>query len=113
MSESILIITYPDVGIGYKLAGAEVSEAQNGIEATSLLKKALKDTSIGLIGIDEGLYNEINPKLLESVKKRIKPLVLSIESMKDFDIKSTSVEDYIKKLTLSTAGVIVNVEKDK
>ena len=112
MSDSILIITYPDVGIGYKLAGVEVFEVNNAAEATSYLRKVTRDTTIGLIGIDEDLYNNINPRMLESLKKRQKPLVLSIQSIRDTGGIILSAEEYIRELTLSTAGVIVNVEKE-
>lgn len=112
MSDSILIITYPDVGIGYKLAGVEVFEVNNAAEATSYLRKVTRDTSIGLIGIDAELYSNISPRLLESLKKRQKPLVLSIQSIRDTKGSSVTAEEYIRELTLRTAGVIVNVEKE-
>jgi vacuolar-type H+-ATPase subunit F/Vma7 len=86
MPESIVIITNPEVGIGYKLAGVEVFEATNGSEVSSYLKKLIKNPEIGLIGIDEELYDSLNPRLLEAIKKRGKPLVLSIQSIGLLDL---------------------------
>jgi vacuolar-type H+-ATPase subunit F/Vma7 len=112
MSDSILIITNPEVGIGYKLAGVEVFEATSGVEVFTYLKNAVKNPDIGLIGIDEEFYDSLNPRFLETVKKRGRPLILSIQSIKKMEKGTISVDDYIRNLTLNTAGVIVNVDKE-
>jgi vacuolar-type H+-ATPase subunit F/Vma7 len=109
LPSSIIIITHPDFAIGYQLAGVAVLEATNGTEAFNHLRNAIKDEDIGLIGVDEELYESVNPRFLAAIKKRGKPLILSMQSVKDGSI---SVDDYIRKLTLSTAGVIVKVEKE-
>ncbi len=109
MSNSILIITHPNLVIGYRLAGAEVLEAEEGATAFKYLQNAVKDESIGIIGIDEDLYKFISPRFLEAIKKRGKPLILSMQSVLEGGI---STDEYIKMMTLSTAGVIVKVEKD-
>jgi vacuolar-type H+-ATPase subunit F/Vma7 len=114
MPDSIVIITSPEVGIGYKLAGVQVFEATKDEigEVNSFLKRAIKDQDIGLIGVDEEIYAVLNPRLLEAIKKRGKPLLLSLQSIIRERGGITSVEDYIRDLTLKTAGIIVNVEKD-
>ena len=109
MPSSILIITNPDVAIGYRLAGAEVFETEDGSDAFSHLQNAVKDETIGIIGIDEEIYNSINPRFLEAIKKRGKPLILSMQSTLEGGL---STDEYIRMMTLSTAGVIVKVEKD-
>ncbi|MFX0185392.1 MAG: V-type ATP synthase subunit F [Candidatus Hodarchaeota archaeon] len=112
MPESILIITNPEVGIGYKLAGVEVFEATNSVEVFTYLKNAVKNPDIGLIGIDEKFYDSLDPRFLETAKKRGRPLILSIQSIKQMRRGTISVDDYIRDLTLRTAGVIVNVDKE-
>ncbi|MFX0207646.1 MAG: V-type ATP synthase subunit F [Candidatus Hodarchaeota archaeon] len=112
MSDSILIVTNPEVGIGYKLAGVEVFEATTGIEVFTFLKNAVKNPNIGLIGIDEEFYDSLDSRFLETIKKRGKPLILSIQSIEKMEKGTISVDDYIKHLTLKTAGVIVNVDKE-
>ncbi|MFW9854795.1 MAG: V-type ATP synthase subunit F [Candidatus Thorarchaeota archaeon] len=112
MPDSILIITTPDIGIGYKLAGAEVYEASTASEVTIFLRKTIKEPDIALIGIDEMLFNKLDPRFLEILRKRPRPLVLPIQSVIERGRELKNVEDYIRELTLSTAGVIVNVDKD-
>jgi vacuolar-type H+-ATPase subunit F/Vma7 len=109
LNNTILIITHPILAIGYRLAGASVLEAETGTEAFKLLQNALKDKNIGIIGIDEDLYKSLNPRFLEIIKKHKKPLILSMKSVKDNDI---SVEEYIREITLRTAGIMVKVEKE-
>ncbi|MHA1944570.1 MAG: V-type ATP synthase subunit F [Candidatus Hodarchaeales archaeon] len=109
MPSSILIVTHPSLAIGYRLAGADVFETDDGSIAFSHLQNAVKDDSIGIIGIDEGLYNSINPRFLEAIKKRGKPLILSMQSVLEGGM---STDEYIRMMTLSTAGVIVKVERD-
>ncbi len=109
MPNSILIITHPNLAIGYRLAGAEVFETDDGSNAFLHLQNAVKDESIGIIGIDEELYDSINPRFLEAIKKRRKPLILSMQSTLEGGL---STDEYIRMMTLSTAGVIVKVEKD-
>ncbi|WP_455143503.1 V-type ATP synthase subunit F [Candidatus Hodarchaeum mangrovi] len=109
MNNSILIITHPILGIGYRLAGANVFEAENGIDAFNILQTALKDENIGIVGIDEDLYKSLNPRFLEAIKKRQKPLILSMQSVKE---GGTSAEEHIREITLRTAGIIVKVEKE-
>ena len=50
MPNSLLIITHPDLAIGYRLAGADVVEAEDETEAFVHVRNALKDEDIGLIG---------------------------------------------------------------
>ena len=109
MSSSILIITHPNLAIGYRLAGAEVFETIDASEAFTHLKRVIKEDVIALIGIDEEIYNLMNPRFLESIKKRGKPLILSMQSLSEDGI---SADEYIRNMTLSTAGVIVKVDKD-
>ena len=89
--------------------GAEVFETKDGSIAFTHLKKAVKDESVRLIGIDEELYKSMNPRFLEAIKKRGKPLILSMQSVSEGGI---STDEYIRMMTLSTAGVIVKVDKD-
>ena len=109
MSSSILIITHSNLAIGYRLAGAEVFETEDGLIAFKHLQTIIKDDSIEIIGMDEDLYKFINPRFLEAIKKRGKPLILSLQSVLEGGI---SADEYIKMMTLNTAGVIVKVEKD-
>ena len=109
MTSSILIITNPNLAIGYRLAGAGVFETGDGQIAFKHLQNAVKDESIEIIGMDEELYKFINPRFLEAIKKRGKPLILSMQSVLEGGI---STDEYIRMMTLSTAGVIVKVEKD-
>lgn len=109
MPNSLLIITHPDLAIGYRLAGADVVEAEDGTEASVHVRNALKDEDIGLIGIYEEFYESLNPRFLEGIKKRGKPLILSMQTVQEGGI---SADDYIRRMTLSTAGVIVKVKKD-
>ena len=109
MPNSILIITHPDLAIGYRLAGADAVEAEDGTEAFVHVRNALKDEDIGLIGIDEEFYESLNPRFLEGIKKRGKPLIFSMQTVREGSI---SADDYIRRMTLSTAGVIVKIEKD-
>lgn len=109
MLNSLLIITHQDLAIGYRLAGADVVEAKDGTEAFVHVRNALKDEDIELIGMDEEFYESLNPRFLEGVKKRGKPLILSMQTVQEGGI---SADDYIRRMTLSTAGVIVKVKKD-
>ncbi len=109
MPSSIVIITHPNMAIGYRLAGAEVMKAQDGLEAFTLLRDAVKNENIGLVGIEEELYESLNPRFLEAIKKRGKPLILSMHTLKEGGI---SADEHIRIMTLKTAGVIVKVEKD-
>jgi V/A-type H+-transporting ATPase subunit F len=108
LPSSILIITDPNSAIGYRLAGAEVFETEDGSTAFAHLQKIVKDESIGIIGINEDLYKSINPRFLEAIKKRRKPLILSMQSALE---GGKNADEYIRMMTLSTAGVIVKVEK--
>lgn len=108
LPSSILIITHPNTAIGYRLAGAEVFETEDPLIAFTHLQKTVKDENIGIIGIDEELHESINPRFLESIKKRGKPLILPMQAALEGGM---STDEYIKKMTLSTAGVIVKVEK--
>jgi len=110
LPNSLLIITHPNLAIGYRLAGADVVETEDGTEAFEHIRNALKDENIGLIGIDEEFYEKLNPRFLEGVKKRGRPLILSMQTVRE---RGISTDDYIRRMTLSTAGVIVKVEKDK
>jgi vacuolar-type H+-ATPase subunit F/Vma7 len=75
-------------GIGFALAGVEIREVANVEDAHKMLSAELGDANNGVILIDEGLTQDLPPKLRKQVDESVIPLVMDIpvinkwESMK-------------------------------
>ena len=96
----VLVITDPEIGIGFKLAGVEVMEVATSSEAEALLKDCLTDDRYGMILINEDYVSDFEQKSQILIEESTIPLIIPLPIRMKWEIesaKSTYVDDLVRR----------------
>jgi vacuolar-type H+-ATPase subunit F/Vma7 len=109
MRTKIHFITTPSTVLGYKLAGINVTGANTDEDAFKLFQKLVKQPDIGIIGLEESIYNKINPNLIEEIETRQNMIILEIPSQARFKMEKAAIQEYLWDKIQSSAGFYFRV----
>lgn len=113
MRIKIHFITPPSRALGYRLAGIDVSGAKSDEEAFELFQKLLKEPDIGIIGLEERVYNKIDPHLIEQIEDRKNIIILEIPSQERIKMDKGAIQEYLWDKIQSSAGFYFRVNLTK
>ncbi len=112
MADDILIVTYPELSLGYRLAGVETLPANDPKIAASLIYQAAENRQIGLIGVDETFFAVLDPQFLTGLRKRGKPVILPIPSIHE-PSKISEIQEYVRSIVERAAGFYLKIELEE
>lgn len=96
----IVVITDPDTGDGYRLAGAQVIEAGNPEEAGRVIIPVLNADDIGIIAIREDFMAGLDETLLKKIRVCYHPIIIPIPSPQI----GRSTKGYVERLLKRAIG---------
>jgi vacuolar-type H+-ATPase subunit F/Vma7 len=76
MSHRIRVLTRPGVAAGFSLAGIRSILAGSGLEATTKLVALEHDPTVGVVLIEQHLYDSLPAATIEAIGRRELPLVV-------------------------------------
>lgn len=76
----IVVVTDPETGDGYRLAGASVIEVQNPEEAEKAITPVLNDETIGIVAVREDFMACLDKALLSRIEHCYHPIIIPIPS---------------------------------
>jgi vacuolar-type H+-ATPase subunit F/Vma7 len=74
----LVIVTTPDLGDGYRLAGSTVVCAGSAEEAAARVERLIEDRDVAVIGVHEPYWRRFAPPLLRRIAARTLPVVIDI-----------------------------------
>ncbi|HOX34464.1 MAG TPA: V-type ATP synthase subunit F [Methanoregulaceae archaeon] len=102
-----VIVTDSDRSSGFRLAGAEVLEADTTEEARSIIPPLLFRDDIGIVAVEEEYMLSLDEKLMDRIEKMHRPLIIPIPSRsKEGDRRS-----YIERLLRKAIGYNIVLRK--
>ncbi len=109
----VIIITNPELVLGFRLAGVEVQEARSGEEAGAIISRILRvGREFGIIGIDEELNAQLDPKLLEELDEAGIPLLIPFSTAGIYSAeKVRAEEDYTANLIRNAIGYHIKLKR--
>lgn len=112
-SYKLIIITNPELAVGFRLAGVEVQEVRNKTEAEAIISRILRvGREFGIIGIDEDLSAELDPDLLEDLEKAGLPLLIPFPTTDMvFAKKRQDEDDYTANLIRRSIGYHIKLKR--
>jgi V/A-type H+/Na+-transporting ATPase subunit F len=96
----IVVITDPETGDGFRLAGASVIEVQNPEDAAKVITPVLNAVDIGIVAIREDYMACLNKVLLSRIEKCYHPIIIPIPSPQ----VGGSMGGYIERLLKRAIG---------
>jgi V/A-type H+-transporting ATPase subunit F len=93
----LVIVTDSDRASGFRLAGAEVYEADGMEEAKAAIPPLLHKDDIGIVAVNEEYMLGLDEKLMDRIEKMHRPLIIPIPSKKKEVDRRTYIERLLRK----------------
>ncbi len=74
----VVVLTDPNNADGFRLAGVEVYEAGNPLQAKEKLTELIFDSSVGIIAVNEKFIPFLDDKTREHVEKVYMPIIIAL-----------------------------------
>ena len=102
-----VIVTDSDRSSGFRLAGAEVIEADTKEEAKKVIPPLLFKDDIGIVAVEEEYMLSLDEKLMDRIEKMHRPLIIPIPSRsREVDRRS-----YVERLLRKAIGYNIVLRK--
>lgn len=108
--DRLLIITYPEMALGFGMAGADVMEIERGKESLELIERVIDEDRYSLIALEEALLDRIPEGLERRLRKRGRPALIPIRSPERWG-KGGPKEPYIAKMLRKTIGYHIKIKR--
>lgn len=107
--DRILVITYPETALGFRMAGADVLEIERGRESPDIIEKVVEEGRYGLLIVEEGLLDKVPEDVEKRIRKRGRPVLVSIRSPQSWE--EGPKEPYIAKLLRRAIGYHIKIKR--
>lgn len=74
----LIVITTPDIALGFQLAGVETFAVESGAQAETVLRTLLEGGEASLIAVHQELWQAIDPRLRRQLDTSSSPVVMAI-----------------------------------
>ena len=103
------VATRPGDGLGFRLAGAPVEELAQGEEAERF-KALLADASLGVLAVEQSLFERLPEPLLERAFREGIPVLLPFTLPRRFQ-EAGHGEEYVATLLRRAIGYHVKIQR--
>ena len=93
----VVVVTDIDRASGFRLAGAEVLEANTVVEAKKIIPPLLYRDDIGIVAVNEEYMLSLDEKMLDRIEKMHRPLIIPLPSKSREVDRRTYIERLLKK----------------
>ncbi len=73
-----IVVTDPDTAPGFRLAGVEVIEAADSLDAKKIIPPLLLRDDTGIIAVNEEYLQLLDEKLMARIERTYRPIILPI-----------------------------------
>ena len=93
----IIVITDPESGDGFRLAGATVMEASSPGEAEKSIMEILNTDDIGIVAVREDYMASLDKSLLSRIERCYHPVIIPIPAPQDGAPMGSYIELLLKR----------------
>jgi V/A-type H+-transporting ATPase subunit F len=92
-----VVVTDSGRASGFRLAGAEVIEAEDAGQARGLIPPLLYKDDIGIVAVNEEYMLSLDEKVMDRIEKMHRPLIIPLPSKSKEIDRRTYIERLLKK----------------
>jgi V/A-type H+-transporting ATPase subunit F len=93
----LVVITDPESGDGFRLAGATVMEATNPEEAECVITSFLDADDIGIVAVREDYMAGLDKSLMSRIERCYHPVIIPIPVPRMSDSMGSYIEQLLKR----------------
>jgi V/A-type H+-transporting ATPase subunit F len=102
-----LVVTDPDTAPGFRLSGVEVIEASSQEEARKAINSLVFKDDTGIVAVNEEFIAALDPKLVETIEKTYRPIIIPIPSR----ARGVDRTSYIERMLQRAIGYNIVVRR--
>lgn len=106
----VVVLTDPDNGSGFRLAGVDVVTAASIPEAHTRLAALLDDDTAGIIVVNETLTEAIDERMARKIESIYRPIIVSLPIREKLEI-ATDHQAYLARLIRRAIGFDITLRQ--
>jgi vacuolar-type H+-ATPase subunit F/Vma7 len=111
MRSKMLVVTSPELAVGFRLAGVDVAEAATPQEAEAQVEKIILGSDIGIVAVSEDFHRHFSSHLNRLIRDSEVPLIIPFPG-KDANVwKVEDRLDYVASLIRSAIGYHIKLTR--
>lgn len=109
MAYGVRVLARPEIGTGFSLAGLQPVEVANAERARERLAEVVATTDIGVVLVEEGIYDQLPEEVRRQLGRRPLPLVVPFPEPA-WARRAEPAEAYIVELLRQVIGYRVRLK---
>ncbi len=106
----VLVITYSDIAVGFKLAGVDVITPDKDEEISDLFEECLNNNEYGLVVVEEAFLSNLNEWTRKKLDKAEEPIIVPISTPQKWDRKEAA-DTYLTRLVRKAIGYQIKIKQ--
>jgi vacuolar-type H+-ATPase subunit F/Vma7 len=106
----VLVITYSDIAVGFKLAGVDVITPHKDEEISDLFEECLDNNEYGLVAVEEIFLANLNEGIRKKLARAGKPIIVPITTPRKW-AKKEEADTYLARLVRKAIGYQVKIKR--
>jgi len=106
----VLVITYSDIAVGFRLAGVDVITPRKDKEISDLLEECLNHNEYGLVAVEEAFLSNLNEWTRKKLDKAGKPIIVPISTPQKWARKEAA-DTYLTRLVRKAIGYQIKLKR--
>lgn len=106
----LVFLSPPDESLGFRLAGYPCVVAEAGPGAQQAVESLMRDPAVGLIAIDERIFQSLPERLQKKAEGSNRPAVVPIPSLFGWE-RVSGGEDYIIRMIRRAVGYQLRIRR--
>jgi len=74
----VVVLTDPETADGFRLAGVDVYQVEDTVEATREISRLLEDERTGILAVNEGFLVGLDERIQKRIEATYRPIVVSL-----------------------------------
>lgn len=104
----LMVVTTPDLVVGYQLAGVETFAAADSFQAEQTLRELIKEGEASLIAVHQDLLQGMDSRMRRQIESGLRPIVIAIPASRQ-DAALEARSRYITELIRRAIGIHISV----
>jgi vacuolar-type H+-ATPase subunit F/Vma7 len=106
----VLVITYEDVAVGFKLAGVDVMTPRNDEDLSGLFESCIKNNEYGLVAVEESFLSRLHEGTRKKLDRAGKPIVVPISTPRKW-ARIEEADTYMARLIRKAIGYQIKIKR--
>ncbi len=107
----MVVVTSPDLAMGFRLSGVETVEAADVAEAEAAVEQMILGSNVGVVAVSDDFHQKFSPRLTRLMAEAEIPLIIPFPGKEANAWQVTDRLDYVASLIRSAIGYHIKLTR--